>query len=76
MAKPTTLFEFYTSIGSALPPISTRAVFYENYGLGSAASYTGTAAQNTALAVMIAPSGLNSITANDLEIASSARWLS
>ncbi len=49
MATPTTLYEFYTGIGATLPSIPARAKVYENFGLGSAASYTGTAAQNTAL---------------------------
>ncbi|WP_085725525.1 S-layer family protein [Pseudomonas sp. R37(2017)] len=49
MATPTTLFEFYTSIGLTLPPISTRAQLYESFGLGSSASYVGTASQNDAL---------------------------
>jgi len=49
MALPTTLYEFYTSLGMSLPSIATRAELYESYGLGSAGGYTGTAAQNTAL---------------------------
>ena len=49
MSTPTTLFEFYTSIGSSLPSIKDRSVIFQSYGLGSADSYTGTAEQNTAL---------------------------
>ena len=49
MALPTTLYEFYTSLGTSLPSIATRAELYESYGLGSADGYTGTAEQNTAL---------------------------
>ena len=49
MSTPTTLWEFYTGSGQKLPPIRERAVLYESYGLGSAATYTGTAEQNTAL---------------------------
>ncbi|MBV7569892.1 S-layer family protein [Pseudomonas sp. PDM27] len=49
MATPTTLYEFYTGIGLTLPPIDTRAQLYESFGLGSSASYVGTASQNDAL---------------------------
>src|SRR3990167_4104626 len=49
MANPATLFEYYSSKGQALPSVQQRAPLYESSGLGSATSYTGTAAQNTAL---------------------------
>jgi hypothetical protein len=44
-----TLYDYYTSKGQKLPTIQERAKIYEQQGLGSAFSYTGTAAQNTAL---------------------------
>lgn len=44
-----TLYDYYTSKGSALPSIDDRRKTYEQYGLGSAASYAGTAQQNTSL---------------------------
>lgn len=49
MATPTTLNDYYGSQGQALPSVSTRAATYASAGLGDAGSYTGTAAQNTAL---------------------------
>jgi hypothetical protein len=45
----TTLSQYYQSIGKPLPSLSERAKAYEQAGLGSAATYTGTAAQNTSL---------------------------
>ena len=45
-----TLYDYYTkSLGQALPSLSERAKLYESKGLGSAASYAGTAEQNTSL---------------------------
>ena len=44
-----TLYEYYTSKGQALPSLTERAKLYEQYGLGSASGYTGTATQNTSL---------------------------
>lgn len=44
-----TLYDYYTAKGQTLPSLSTRATLYQNAGLGSSASYAGTAAQNTAL---------------------------
>lgn len=49
MSTPKTLYEFYQSIGSALPSINDRAAIYQNFSLGLAESYTGTAEQNTTL---------------------------
>ncbi|WP_298930363.1 DUF4214 domain-containing protein [uncultured Ramlibacter sp.] len=49
MASPTTLYEFYTGIGAALPSVAARAQVFQNLGLGTASGYTGTAAQNNAL---------------------------
>jgi len=47
--QPTTLYEYYTQQGLPLPSISERAKLYEQFGLGSASEYRGTAEQNTAL---------------------------
>lgn len=44
-----TLFEFYEANGKPLPPVSERATIYEQYGLGKATLYTGTAEQNVKL---------------------------
>lgn len=44
-----TLYEFYKGQGQALPSIGARSQLYAQYGLGSAGSYSGTAAQNNAL---------------------------
>ena len=49
MSTPTTLFEYYTSLGSKLPSIAARATLYEAQGLGPAGQYKGTAEQNTRL---------------------------
>lgn len=49
MATPTNLYQYYTSKGQNLPSVSDRAPIYEQYGLGSAGEYTGTAQQNTNL---------------------------
>ena len=48
-----TLYEWYISIGQSLPPVSERAKIYEQYGLGLAAYYTGTAEQNTKLLAVL-----------------------
>lgn len=45
----TTLYDFYAAKGSSLPPVSERAPLYEQYGLGVANFYTGTAEQNAKL---------------------------
>lgn len=45
----TTLFDYYSAYGVSLPSVSRRAALYQGRGLGSAASYTGSAAQNDAL---------------------------
>lgn len=52
----TNLYQYYTSQGKTLPSVSELAPVYEKYGLGNAGSYSGTAAQNTAL--------LNKLTGN------------
>lgn len=44
-----TLFDYYSSKGKSLPSLAERANSYEDLGLGSAASYRGTAEQNNAL---------------------------
>jgi len=44
-----TLYEYYTGQGQALPSVQERSKIYEQYGLGSASLYAGTAEQNTAL---------------------------
>lgn len=44
-----TLYDYYTSKGQSLPSLSNRSQIYQQYGLGSSASYTGSASQNTAL---------------------------
>lgn len=48
-ANATTLFEWFSAKGQALPAIATRATLYERAGLGIASLYTGTAEQNTKL---------------------------
>ncbi|MBI4059779.1 hypothetical protein HY406_01835 [Candidatus Giovannonibacteria bacterium] len=47
MAK--TLFEYYKSRGQALPGIKERSKTFEEFGLGSAEGFRGTAEQNIAL---------------------------
>jgi len=49
MSDANTLYEFYTELGDELPSRETRSKIYENQGLGSADTYTGTAEQNNAL---------------------------
>lgn len=44
-----TLYEYYTNKGQALPSLQDRSKLYEQYGLGSSSSYGGTAEQNTSL---------------------------
>jgi len=41
-----TLFEFYEMRGEGMPPISERALIWEELGLGTAQEYRGTYAQN------------------------------
>lgn len=48
-ASATNLSEWYTANGQSLPSISQRATLYQQYGLGQASYYTGTAEQNTNL---------------------------
>ncbi|MEK7179965.1 MAG: hypothetical protein AAB706_00660 [Patescibacteria group bacterium] len=48
-ANATTLYEWYTANGQALPPVSVRASAYQALGLGQATYYIGTAEQNTNL---------------------------
>jgi hypothetical protein len=45
----TTLYEYYSALGQAIPSIAERAKMYESFGLGQATYYTGTAEQNTKL---------------------------
>jgi hypothetical protein len=44
-----TLYEYYTAKGQAMPSVSSRAALYQQLGLGQSAYYTGTAEQNTKL---------------------------
>lgn len=44
-----TLYEYYTSKGLPMPSLTERAKTFESLGLGSAASYGGTASQNSLL---------------------------
>lgn len=44
-----TLYEYYQGQGQALPGVGERANVYQQYGLGSAGEYQGTAEQNTRL---------------------------
>ena len=44
-----TLYDYYTSKGQELPSLADRSTIYEQYGLGAAPTYAGTAAQNTTL---------------------------
>lgn len=46
-----TLFEWYTALGQALPSLDSRAVLYQNFNLGAASTYVGTAEQNNRLLV-------------------------
>lgn len=43
------LYSFYTALGKSLPTLADRAAIYEQYGLGPASFYVGTAEQNTRL---------------------------
>lgn len=47
--QPTNLYQYYTQQGAVLPSLSERSKIFEAQGLGSASSYQGSAAQNTAL---------------------------
>lgn len=47
--NPTNLYEYYTKQGKNLPSVQERAPIYEQFGLGKAGDYTGSAEQNTAL---------------------------
>lgn len=52
--KPRNLKDFYTNVlGKNLPPQSERAAAFEDYGLGLANDYLGTAGQNQALLEML-----------------------
>lgn len=48
-ANASTLSDWYQAQGQSLPSVSARAIIYEQYGLGQASYYTGTAEQNTKL---------------------------
>ena len=48
-ANASTLSDWYQAQGQSLPSVSARATIYEQYGLGQAIYYTGTAEQNTRL---------------------------
>lgn len=52
-----TLYEYYTSQGQKLPSVQDRSKIYEQAGLGSASSYSGTASQNTSLLSYLQGSG-------------------
>ena len=45
----TTLSGWYSARGQALPSVSVRSLFYEEFGLGQRTFYTGTAEQNAKL---------------------------
>lgn len=45
----TDLYQYYTAKGQTLPTVAQSAVTYAKLGLGTAAEYTGTAAQNEEL---------------------------
>ena len=49
MATPTNLYQYYTGQGKALPTVNQNAQTYQQFGLGNAGGYSGSAAQNTAL---------------------------
>lgn len=49
LSMATNLANFYSKKGQPLPPLSERAKLFDQYKLGPASSYTGTAAQNAAL---------------------------
>jgi len=59
----TNLNEYYKSIGQSLPSVGARAPIFEQYGLGSAGSYSGTAQQNTSLLQRLQSGAPQSITA-------------
>lgn len=44
-----TLYDYYLKKGEKFPSLKERAILFEEYGLGPASSYRGTAEQNTAL---------------------------
>lgn len=52
-AAATTLSDFYTAIGQALPSLATRANLFQTYGLGPSSSYVGSADQNNKLLGML-----------------------
>ena len=45
----TTLYDYYSAQGKALPTVSARSTLFEQLGLGTAGAYKGTAAQNEEL---------------------------
>ena len=57
-----TLNEYYTSKGHALPSLTDRAKTYESLGLGAANTYQGTAAQNTLLLQKLASAPAPTVT--------------
>lgn len=48
-SSATTLYEYYSALGLPLPSVATRALKYQELGLGQSAYYTGTAEQNAKL---------------------------
>lgn len=54
---PNTLYDYYTSQGQQLPSLQDRAKIFETQGLGKAADYIGSAAQNTALLTRLSGAG-------------------
>jgi len=60
MATPTNLAQYYSSKGQGLPSVQQRAPLYEQYGLGSASTYSGTAQQNTQLLGKLLGGGVTS----------------
>jgi hypothetical protein len=58
---PTNLNDYYAGKGAALPSLAVRGSAYQSFGLGDAASYTGTAQQNTALLGKLTASGTQTV---------------
>lgn len=52
-----TLYEYYTGIGQSLPSVQARRDVYQSMGLGSAATYSGSAEQNARLLAALQSGG-------------------
>ena len=64
MALPTTLYNYYQGLGQALPSLQQRGQLYQQYGLGSATGYGGSAEQNTSLLNSLLQQGQQSTAPN------------